>query len=345
MGNIVQVVVGIVVVLVATGGLLYIFYARSNAVEKAGSSALIMLAIISLMIPVFWILEGSNQASAKAQQHDVAVLRGMVVYSQYCINNCYAIKNNKVVNPTYNGYTISQLNAMTDDNLHRVIAGGVYNPAKPQPTNPNAIVASQDFNGPLSSNDVEYLFQFLRSEDPKYLSDNGYPGGPSASGFNRLADFLQNGLPATSSSDAIPANPGLYQTAVAYGKQGQFGSAVDKTKIKAVTINITNTAPNQTCNPSCYDPINVQVKVGTTITWVNKSSVGHTIVAIYGDGSNTDKLAPQIFDSRKKIALVQPGQSFTYTVTAAAYKFQSTHTVVYYCSIHPTMLAELTISQ
>ncbi len=344
MGNIVQVIVGIVVVLVATGGLLYIFYARSNAVEKAGSSALIMLAIVSLMIPIFWILEGSNQASAKAQQHDVAVLRGMAIYSQYCINKCYAInKNNKVVNPTYNGYTIDQMNAMSDDNLHRVIAGGVYNPAKPQPTNPNAIVASQDFNGPLSSNDVEYLFQFLRSEDPKYLSDNGYPTGSSASGFNRLPDFLQNGLPATSSSDAIPANPGLYQTAVAFGKQGQFGSAVDMTKMKAVTINITNTAPNQTCNPSCYDPINVRVKVGTTITWVNKSSSGHTITAVYGDGS-TIKLAPQIFDS-KVSKLVMPGQSFTYTVAKAAYNFNSNHTVVYYCQVHPPMLAELTISQ
>ena len=71
MGNFVYTVLGIVVAVLVTSGLLYMFYARSNAVEKAGSGALIMLAVVSLMIPIFWIVEGNNQATAKMQQHSL----------------------------------------------------------------------------------------------------------------------------------------------------------------------------------------------------------------------------------------------------------------------------------
>jgi len=338
MGNFVYAAVGIIVALVATSGLLYMFYARSNAVEKAGSGALIMLAIVSLMIPVFWILEGNNQASAKDLQHTLAVQRGMGLYAQYCIEGCYTIKDNKVINPKYNGYTLDDLNKMTDNDVHRVINAGIFNRTAPQPINKNAIVFGQDYNGPLSSDDVEYLFQFLRSADPEYLRKQGFVSSASANGFNKLSDFLQNG------ANGIAGNPAAYATAVALGKAGQFGVPQDMTAMKDVTINIENTAPGQVCNPSCYNPINFKVKVGTTITWVNKSSVGHTISAIYGDGSLAPKVAEQVFDSSKGgPGLVQTGQSFTYTVTKTAYSLNANHTVVYYCKIHPNMLAEITI--
>jgi len=336
LGQITYYVVGIILALVATGGLLYIFYSRSNAVEKAGSGALIMLAVVSLMIPVFWILEGNNQAQAKTQQHDLAVLRGMGLYSQYCIVNCYTIVNGKIVNPTYNGYTISELNNMSDNNLTRIIAGGIYNPAKPQPTNPNAVVTGQDYGGPLSTNDVGYLFAFLRSADPVYLAKNGYA---NVNGFNQLPNLLQNGA-TVSPGETISSNPAAYATAVALGNVGQFGNPVNMTSSKAVTINILDNG-NGTFK---YDPINVEVKVGTVITWVNKSSAGHTVTAIVGDGSNTSTKAPQIFDSGGS-KLIAPGQSFTYTVKQNAYTFNTNHTVVYYCQVHPMMLAELTIAQ
>ncbi len=46
----VQAVIGIVVLLIAVGGLLYLFYARTNAVQKTGYGALIMLLIVALII-------------------------------------------------------------------------------------------------------------------------------------------------------------------------------------------------------------------------------------------------------------------------------------------------------
>src|SRR5438552_13826635 len=106
----VQAAVGIIVLLVVVGALLYIFYSRTNAVEKTGYGSLIMLALVSLMIPVFWILQNGDQATAKKQQFELGVQNGMQLYVQYCTDNCYTIKNGKLANVNYNGFTIDQLN-------------------------------------------------------------------------------------------------------------------------------------------------------------------------------------------------------------------------------------------
>jgi len=90
MVNPVQAAVGIIVLLVTVGALLYIFYSRTNAVQKTGYGTLIMLSIISLMIPGFWILESNNEASAQLLQHNLAVQRGAALFSQYCFQ-CHGI--------------------------------------------------------------------------------------------------------------------------------------------------------------------------------------------------------------------------------------------------------------
>jgi plastocyanin len=97
-----------------------------------------------------------------------------------------------------------------------------------------------------------------------------------------------------------------------------------------------------TCSPACYAPTNVKVKVGTTITWVNKSTTPHTVTAMMGENPASETPAPKIFDSGVS-KLLLPGQHFTYTVTLAAYNFNKDHLVLYYCQIHPSMVAELTI--
>jgi plastocyanin len=325
-----QVVVGVILLLIAVGGLLYIFYSRTNAIQKTGASSIIMLALVSLMIPVFWILQNGDQATAADQQHMIAVQRGMQLYAQYCIDNCYSIKNGKLADVNYNGFTIDQLNQMSDDELRRVISAGVYAPGKPRPINASLVVQSQDFGGPLAANDIEYLFQFLRSADPAYLKKNGYTGG---NGFDQLASYLQS------------SSPSQYATAQALGSAGQFGTPVDMTKSKAVTVNIVQSPAGAACTPSCYDPIHIKVKVGTVITWVNKSGIAHTVTAIQGQNTASPKAASQIFDSGGTQKLLQSGKSFTWTVTTAAYNFNPDHTVFYYCEIHPSMVAELTIVQ
>ena len=334
--NIGQAAVGIIALIVVVGGLLYIFYSRTNAVAKTGYGSLIMLTLVSLMIPVFWIMESNNQAASKIQQQQTAVTSGMQLYAQFCQDQCFGIQNNKVVNATYNGYTISQMNNMSDNDLLAIIESGQYNPkALNQPTSSNAVPRSNQFGGALDSNDIDYMFEFLRSADPSYLSKNGYP---QLNGFDNLPDYLQNN------------NPTQYQAAVALGKQQglNFGALVDMTNQKSIAISLGKAgSAGFTCSSqvACFSPMNIKVKVGTTITWTNKDAIAHTVTAIKGNdiAAPQNNIASQVFDSGP--AGIQSSKSFTYTVSASAYNLNANHTVIYYCRFHPDMLAQLTIVQ
>jgi plastocyanin/mono/diheme cytochrome c family protein len=327
----VQAAVGIIVMLIVVGAFLYIFYSRTNAVEKTGYGALIMLAVVSLMIPVFWILESNGEAMAKTQQHTLAVQNGATLYAQYCFQ-CHGTQGQGIEGKGAKLNNNPDVNNLNDADLLRIIAAGVYDPTNPGNKNAALMPAfSERYNGPLTDDDIQYLFELIRSSDPNYLAKNGYPTGPGANGFAQVGPDLQGN------------NPSGYATAVAQEASGQFGAPVDMTKQTAITINMVNTPPGASCTPACYTPINVKVKVGTKITWVNKSSSPHTVTAIKDTTTKTPE--PQIFDSGAT-NFIAPGSSYTYTVTAAAYNFNSSHVVVYFCRVHPTgMFAELTIVQ
>lgn len=64
-----------------------------------------------------------------------------------------------------------------------------------------------------------------------------------------------------------------------------------------------------------YDPQEITVKVGDTVTWVNQDAPQHDVVA------NNGEFKSKLFDK---------GQSFRFTFTKAG-------TYPYYCSIHPGM--------
>ena len=325
----VQAVVGIVVLLIAVGGLLYLFYARTNAVEKTGYGALIMLLIVALIIPVLWITESNAQAMAKVQQHTTDVQRGAALYAQYCFQ-CHGLNGQGLIGPKLNGNPV--VNSLSDADIIRIISAGI-----PSTTDPSTFLMpawSDQYAGPLTQTDIQYLFALIRSADPNYLSKNGYPGGAGSNGFSQVPSDLQN------------TNPTAYQTAVAQATAaagvGQFGQPVDMTKSTSVIINIVLPPSGATCSPACYSPTNVKVKVGTTITWVNKSTTPHTVTAMVGENPASETPASQIFDSGVS-KLLLPDQHFSYTVTMAAYNFNKDHAVLYYCQIHPSMVAELTI--
>jgi len=325
----VQAAIGIIIVLIAVGGLLYLFYSRTNAVEKTGYGALIMLSIISLMIPVFWITESNGQAIAKIQQHTTDVQRGAALFAQYCFQ-CHGINGQGLVGPKLNGNPA--VNNLTDADIMRIISGGVANTADPSQLLMPAW--SDQFGGPLTQTQIQYLFELVRSADPAYLGKNGYPNGNGTNGFGQVPGILQN------------SNPTAYQTAVAQAiassGAGQFGKPVDMTNQKTAIINIGLPPSGATCTPACFSPANVKVKVGTVIVWVNKSTTPHTVTAMVGENPGSPTPASKIFDSGVT-KLLLPDQSFTYTVTMAAYNFNKDHAVFYYCQIHPAMTAELTI--
>lgn len=305
------------------------FYSRTNAVEKTGYAALVMLAVVSIFIPVLWIMETNAQAMAKVQQHTLAVQSGAALYAQYCLQ-CHGLKGQGLSGggPKLNGNPA--VDNLKDDQLLGIINGGI-----PDPNNPGKYLMpamSQDFGGPLDSNQVQYLFELVRSSDTAYLQKNGYPTGSSANGYNQVGPILQASQPST------------YQTAVASESAGQFGSPKDFTNQKNVTVDIIQPPSGASCTPACFQYMNIKVKVGTTITWVNKSNTPHTVTAIQGENASSPKPASNIFDSGNAPAKwVTPGAKFSYTVTMAAYNFNKDHAVVYYCQIHPDMVAEITI--
>jgi plastocyanin/mono/diheme cytochrome c family protein len=325
----VQAAIGIIVALIVVGALLYLFYSRTNSVEKTGYGALMLLAVVSLLIPIFWITESNAQEMSKLRQHTTDVSRGAGLYAQYCFQ-CHGINGQGLVGPKLNGNPA--VNKLTDADILRIISGGIANTADPSQLLMPAWL--EDFGGPLTQIDIQYLFALIRSADPDYLAKNGFPTGPASNGFDQVPPLLQ------------VSNPTAYQTAIAQATAaagvGQFGTPVDATHSTAVTINIVLPPTGATCSPACFSPTNVKVKVGTTITWINKSTTPHTVTAMVGEMPSSETPAPQIFDSGVS-KLIMPGQHFTYTVTLAAYNFNKDHAVLYYCQIHPSMVAELTI--
>lgn len=71
-----------------------------------------------------------------------------------------------------------------------------------------------------------------------------------------------------------------------------------------------------------FAPATISVPVGTTITWTNKDSVGHDVTSATGAfGSKT----------------LTTGQTFSFT-------FNQAGTFTYGCTIHPRMVASITVT-
>jgi len=322
-----QAAIGFVVLLIVVGALLYIFYSRTNAAEKTGYGALLLLAVISLMIPVFWILESNKEAVARTDQFTTAVQNGATLYAQYCFQ-CHGTKGQGIAGKGAALNNNSTVSSLSDAQIMAIISGGVINPTNP--STPLMQAFSQQFNGPLDDNDIQYLFDLIRSSDPAYLAKNGYLTGPNVNGFAQVPNDIQL------------SNPSLYETAVAAEAAGQFGTPVDMTKSKNITVNIVAPANGQTCNPDCYMPINIKVKVGTVITWVNQSPDPHTVTAIQGTNPSVHTIAANVFDSGIN-SPIKTGGKFIWVVSMAGYNLNPDHSVIYYCQIHPQMVAMLTI--
>src|SRR5947209_4240866 len=140
------------------------------------------------MIPVVWIMETNGQAQAKVQQHTTAVQRGALLYATTCVQ-CHGVNGQGLTgsggklngNPTVNG--------MSDNDLLRIISAGVVNPS--DPTKSLMPAFSQQYGGALTQDDIQYLFELIRSADPEYLTKNHYPTGSGANGFDQVGGLLQ----------------------------------------------------------------------------------------------------------------------------------------------------------
>ena len=89
-----------------------------------------------------------------------------------------------------------------------------------------------------------------------------------------------------------------------------------------------------------YNPADITVPVGTTVTWINQDDVGHTVTE--GDPNSPKPANLRVFDSSGealtgRVALIGPGQSWSYTFTTPG-------TYEYYCIVHPYMVGQITVT-
>ena len=83
---------------------------------------------------------------------------------------------------------------------------------------------------------------------------------------------------------------------------------------------------------TAYDPLDLEIEVGTTVTWTNDDSVAHTVTSGESDGTSGE--ADGTFDS----GFLDPGASFSYTFTEVG-EFP------YYCLPHPWMRGSVTVTE
>jgi plastocyanin len=99
--------------------------------------------------------------------------------------------------------------------------------------------------------------------------------------------------------------------------------------LKPIIANVTIStgASTQSAGQKYFDPVQVSVKVGTTIIWTNKDSASHTVTS-----GNPSAGPSGTFDS----GLIKAGNTFQY-------KFSSAGATEYFCTIHPWMTGKIAV--
>ena len=98
-------------------------------------------------------------------------------------------------------------------------------------------------------------------------------------------------------------------------------------------VTISSGAANtkgQCSDTNCFNPEEVNVNMGDTVTWTNSDTVGHTATS----GKPGDNQTGTVFDS----SLILAGKSYTSPA------FKTAGTYHYFCQVHPWMTGEVIVS-
>ena len=148
-------------------------------------------------------------------------------------------------------------------------------------------------------------------------------GGP----WYHSGPIMGSGAPSGSYGMMRPgATPGSYGMMGPHGDGGMMGNpnmmhgyGAAQTPSSAQPV----TGESVVIQNFAYQPANLQVKVGTTVTWTNQDTAPHTVT--FRDGSLTSS------------GLLQKGDVYRYTFTKAG-------TFAYYCQVHPNMTAQVVVT-
>ena len=132
-------------------------------------------------------------------------------------------------------------------------------------------------------------------------------------GQSALAAQDDAGEPCAAAAAAAEASPGASPAAgPAASPEASPEASPQAATAEACVVDIRDLA---------FMPADIEIAVGTTVTWTNSDSVPHTATA--SDGT---------FDS----GVFDPGESFDYT-------FEDTGTFDYTCLIHPEMQGSIVV--
>lgn len=308
-----RVAFGFAVVSLAVAALVYVFYSRGNAVSKTGYAALILTIALGLVLPFLLVSQSQTQVDAQSAQYDLTLHRGAAIFGQYCAT-CHGYQGQGLNGPKLNNNP--DVSKLTDDDLTRIISGGIANP-----NNPAVLLMPSWLNtygGSLTPDDIHYLVALIRSSDKSYIATKGLA---STNGFSYVYDSLQN---ATQRAEFNIEKKG--------GSKPPATTFIDKTADTAVSIE----AVNSTTNSSGYQwqvvgatSGNLTIKAGTTVTWLNNTQGGipHNVVSGSGGTPNNKFPTSPIFS---------PGGSYSFTFTTPG-------EYPYYCGVHPAMIGWITV--
>lgn len=146
-----------------------------------------------------------------------------------------------------------------------------------------------------------------------------------------LARTFDKGALATIVVSGDP-NPEVFGVP-ADGSGGEAGSG-DGTENPVVSADVV--IPANAFDPAnannAYDPLELTVKVGTTVRWTNQDAIAHTVTSGASDGAKGDPNGT--FDS----GFLNEGDSWTFTFTEVG-EFP------YFCTPHPWMIGKVTVTE
>jgi plastocyanin len=131
---------------------------------------------------------------------------------------------------------------------------------------------------------------------------------------------------------ALPASPKASQVALPSAPQAEAafvtGLLANPTTAKAAAPLAATMAPSNAVKVSiknyAFSPASLTISAGQTVTWTNEDSAPHTVTVSSG---------PQTFSSPQ----LRTGDTYSFTFTKAG-------TYQYYCAVHPTMMASVTVT-
>lgn len=143
-----------------------------------------------------------------------------------------------------------------------------------------------------------------------------------------------------------PPNPDVYSSIqnATQGQQTDQHNMANMTTTSTATSQTQATASSSTAQVVIanflYSPSDLTVAAGTTVTWINKDTVGHTVTE--GSPNSPKPASGRVFDSAHgtsgaDVIMIPPGGSWSFTFTTPG-------DYAYYCIPHPYMIAHVTVT-